>query len=174
MRYFLLALVATVTLAVYGQSNENEGDQPAKGQTVILGTWAWDIETDQQGSMNGRRADVWWEQVTEKEQFLVPLNGAGLVLLSDKVFEMITQEDLATLKYSYNSVANESLASGAVVALKTEKGNFAKLKVVKYRELHDFSFPEAKHMSAGWKAFVLKKPNRENYHLEVEWELYQK
>jgi hypothetical protein len=87
---------------------------------------------------------------------------------------VITQEDLATLKFSYNSVANESLTPGTVVALQTEKGNFAKLKVVKYRELHDFSFPEAKLLSAGWKTFVLKKPNSEYYHLEVEWILYRK
>jgi hypothetical protein len=39
MRCFLLALVATVTLAAYGQSNEYKGDRSMKGQTVILGTW---------------------------------------------------------------------------------------------------------------------------------------
>ena len=63
---------------------------------------------------------------------------------------------------------------GTVVALRTNEGNFAKLKVVMYRELHDFSFPEAKLLDAEWKAFVLKRPNTKNYHLEVEWVLYRK
>jgi hypothetical protein len=47
-------------------------------------------------------------------------------------------------------------------------------KVVRYRDLHDFSFPEANLLDAGWREFALKHPNTNNYHLEVEWVLYRK
>ncbi|HEY7425339.1 MAG TPA: hypothetical protein VH682_13995, partial [Gemmataceae bacterium] len=154
------------------RGEENKGDELARGQTVILGTWTWDIETNKQGGK--KEVDVWWEQVTNKEQFLVPRNGAGLIVLDKKAFDKITREDLRNLKYSNERLANDSLAPGTVVALRTNEGNFAKLKVVKYRELHDFSFSEAKLLRAEWRAFVLKKPNMKNYHLEVEWALYRK
>lgn len=104
----------------------------------------------------------------------MPQNRAGLVVLGEKAFDEITREDLATQKYSREKVSNESLAPGTVVALQTDMGNIAKLKVVKYRELHDFSFPEAQLLAAEWRAFALKKPNTKNYHIEVEWVLYRK
>ena len=171
-RWFLMALVATVTAEAFGQSDEKKGDGPVKGRTVILGTWAWEIETNKLG--NTKRADVWWEQVNDKDQFLVPQNGAGLVVLGRKDFDKITQEDLGALKYSDKKVANESLAPDTVVALRTKEGDFAKLKIIRYRELHDFSFPEAMLLDAKRRASFLKQPNRKSYHLEVEWVLYRK
>ena len=173
MRRFYLAFVAALMLAVSGRSDEKKGAEPAKGQTVILGTWTWDIETNKQGDLKG--VDVKWEQATATEQFLVPLNGAGLIVLDKKkAFDKITRQDLATLQYSDKKVANDALTPGTVVALRTNEGNFAKLKVLKYRALHDFSFPEAKLLREDWKQFVLQKPNTKNYHLEVEWVLYRK
>ncbi|QDV25864.1 hypothetical protein [Aureliella helgolandensis] len=170
--WFFLALVATVTQVVSGGSDEKTQDGPVKGRTAILGTSMWDIETNKQG--DEKSCDVWWEQVNAREQFLAPRNGAALFVLGKIEFDKITREDLEALKYSDKKVANESLVCGAVLALRTKEGNFAKLKVVKYRELHDFSFPEAKLLSADWKAFALKQPNRKTYHLEVEWVLYRK
>jgi hypothetical protein len=169
-----MALVATVTLAVAGWSDEKKEDEPVKGQTVILGTWTWDIETNKQGG-DVKGVDVRWEQATATEQYLVPLNGAGLIVFDKKKeFEKITREDLAELKYSDEKLANDALAPGTVVALRTNEGNFAKLKVVKYRELHDFSFPEAKLLNEAMKEFMLKSPNTKKYHIEVEWVLYRK
>src|SRR5262249_51173321 len=52
----LLAFVAAVALAVPARGDEKQGDEPTKGQTVILGTWTWDIETNKQGVDQG--ADV--------------------------------------------------------------------------------------------------------------------
>jgi hypothetical protein len=172
-RWFPLALVAAQILAVSGRSDEKKDDEPKKGQTVILGTWTWDIETNKQLGIE-KGADVKWQQATAKEQFLVPLNGAGLVVLDKKAFDKITREDLEALKYSDKKLANDSLAPGTVVALRTRDGNFAKLKVVKYRELHDFSFPEAKLLDEKMREFLLKHPNEKNYHIEVEWVLYRK
>jgi hypothetical protein len=179
-RLLLVALVATLTQTVPGRSDEKAGQHPigqtvllpATTRTVILGTWTWDIETNRQGVDKG--ADVWWEQVTDREQLLVPRNGAGLVLFKTRAFDKITREDLAALKYADKGLANKSLTPGAVLALRTSDGNFAKLRVVKYRELHDFSFPEAVLLDRGVRAFFLGQPNRKNYHLEVEWVLFRK
>ena len=168
-----LALVAALMLAVSGRSDEKKGAEPAKGQTVIPGTWTWDIETNNQGGDKG--VDVQWQQATATEQFWVPLNGAGLIVFDKKkAFDKITRQDLAELKYSDKKLANDALTPGTVVALRTSEGNFAKLKVVKYRELHDFSFPEAKLLKEEIREFFLKQPNTKNYHIEVEWVLYKK
>ena len=167
-----LAVLLSATVITAQQPPRRGGlEQPAKGQTVILGTWAWDVETNKQGGRED--ADAWWEQVTEKKQFLVPQNGAGLVVLGKKAFDTITQTDLVALKYSDKKLPGDSLAPGTVVALRTRKGNFAKLKVVKYRALHDFSFPEAKLLDEKWRKFALNQPNEKNYHIEVEWVLYR-
>jgi hypothetical protein len=184
-KWSLLALFATATLAVSGRSDVKKGgelangrnkerkeDELAKGHTVILGTWTWNIEKNKQGGKED--ADVFWEQVTDNEQFLVPRGQAGLAVLDKKSFAKISREDLRDLDYSNKKLANTSLAPGTVLALRTNEGNFAKLRVVKYRELHDFSFPEAKLLDAKWREFVLQKPNTKNYHLEVEWVLYRK
>jgi hypothetical protein len=173
MRRFHLAVVAALMLAVSGRSDEKKGAEPAKGQTVILGTWSWDIETNKQGGKKG--VDVRWQQATATAQFLVPLNGAGLIVLDKKkAFDKITRQDLAALKYSDKKLANDALAPGTVVALRTNEGNFAKFKVVKYRASHDFSFPEAMLLKERAREFFLKQPNRKNYHIEVEWVLYRK
>ena len=184
-KWFLLAFAATATFAASapgdvnksaqlrkGQVDEKNKDELAKGQTVILGTWTWNIEKNSQGGRED--ADVFWEQVTDKEQFLVPKGQAGLMVLEKKGFEKVTPEDLKGLKYSDKPLANTSLTPGTVFALRTNQGNFAKLKVVQYRELHDFSFPEANLLEPRWREFVLQKPNTKNYHLEVEWILYRK
>jgi len=171
MRMLGILTAVLLTLVVSGRSDENKGSQAMKGQTVILGTWRWDIETNKQGDTNG--TDVWWAHETEKESFLVPQNGAGLVVLGKKEFDKITRENLAALKYSDEKLAKELLSPGTVVAMRTNEGNFAKLKVVKYRELHDFSFPDAKFLEKGMKERFLKEPNR-NYHIEVKWVLYLK
>jgi hypothetical protein len=167
-----MALVATATLAVTGRGDEKKKDEPVKGRTVILGTWTWDIEQNAQGGAEG--ADVWWEQVTDKEQFLVPKNGAGLVVLGKKAFDKVSRKDLAARRYSDKKIGNDSLTPGTVAALRTHRGNFAKLKVVRYRELHDFSFPEANLLDDKVREFLLRRPNTKSYHIEVEWVLYRK
>ena len=65
------------------------------------------------------------------------------------------------------------LTPGTIVALRTSEGNVAKLKVLGYRALHDFDFPEASALSQQWRDSVLQQADCSNYHLEVEWVLYR-
>lgn len=142
-------------------------------ETVIIGTHYWDLESDRQDKEE--KADFWWEQVNDKARFLVPKNGAKLKLLPGADFDkidlpFIQAQDLTERSLS-GSDEKADLTPGTVVVFKTGEGNFGKLQVVKYRALHDFTFPEAIYIEQKWKDFVLKKPNKENYHLQVRWQL---
>src|SRR5207302_264481 len=105
---------------------------------------------------------------------LTPMNGAQAVVVPDQTFEKIAGDDLGKLKYSAEKIPNTALKPGTVVAVRTAKGNFAKLKVVRYRALHDFDFKEAALLDREWVAYALGKPDIKEYHLEVEWVIYGK
>jgi len=64
------------------------------------------------------------------------------------------------------------LKPGCVIVFRTSRGKFGKLRIVGYRALHDFSFPEAVNLSEDWKRFVLSKPDNPQYHLQVRWALF--
>jgi hypothetical protein len=151
--------------------DKTKQDVLAKGQTVILGTWNWKIDGNKLGGNDG--ADFWWEQLTNTERQLVPKGGAGWAIIQCKAFEKVTRDDLAKMDFSTDKLSGKFLAPGTAVAIRTGDGKFAKLQVIRYRELHDFSFPEAKHLTPDWIKFVLGQPNIKEYHLEVNWVLYK-
>lgn len=137
--------------------------------TVLLGTWTWDIETNQMGQRPG--VDLFWQQVNARRAILTPMNGAAVKIV-DQEFSTFSEGDLARLEFPKTSIAKADLRPGTVVAIRTSAGNFGKLRVKQYRTLHDTSFPEAKYLSDRWKKFVLGQPNKEEYHLEVQWMLF--
>jgi hypothetical protein len=144
-------------------------DEPAaKGRTVLLGTWSWDISANKFGA----GGDVWWEQVSNKERNLVPRNGAGWAILKGKRFEDVGLDDLKKASFSEKKLSGALLRPGTVLALRTRQGHFAKLQVVRYRELHDFAFPEARHLKPEWIQLARASPNVKEYHLELSWGLY--
>jgi serine/threonine protein kinase/tetratricopeptide (TPR) repeat protein len=149
------------------ETKVHEKNEIIKGQTVILGTFAWTMDGNKQG--NVRTADFEWQK-----PYLFPRNGAKAVLVPDQPFEKITAEDLGKLKYSTDKISESILRPGAVVAVRTARGNLAKLKVVRYRALHDFDFKEAIRLSREWTAMAVQKPDIKEYHLEVEWVIYHK
>ncbi len=142
-----------------------------KGRTVVLGTWSWRVAGNEMGRRE--KADLFWQQVNDTERNLVPLGGAGWAILEDKTFEKVRLEELKKANYSTDKLPGSSLKPGTVVALRTSEGQFAKLKVVGYRDLHDTNFPEARHLSPAWIRFAQSKPNRPEYHLDLEWVLYK-
>jgi hypothetical protein len=76
------------------------------------------------------------------------------------------------LKFGHDRLPNTVLKPNAVVALRTVEGNLAKLKVIGYRDSHDFSFDEAKLIPIGH--LTRTRPNVPKRHLEVAWVLYEK
>jgi hypothetical protein len=180
-KHFISTLLAVLVFAIATQAQNRVKDRgfdlSAAGQTVLLGTYTWNAEADdfpRFGKDKEKTGDIWWQQETDSKQSLVPQNGALIIEVHDRNFAELTVEDLKVLRYSATPVSNKALIPGTVLALLTAEGNYAKLKIVGYRALHDFSFREAAVLSEGWKTFVLNKGNKENYHLEVEWILYTK
>ena len=102
----------------------------------------------------------------------MPLGGAAWAVLKGRPFEKVSRGDLAGAAYSTGKLSGALLRPGTVVALRTRDGRYAKLKVVRYRALYDFSFPEAGHLPDRWRRFALSKPYVAEYHLEVSWVLY--
>ncbi len=156
---------------------KDEGLQSAPGdnRTVLLGTYYWDVESDKQGDVHA--ADFFWEQVTDTERYLVPMSGAKARLVPHGDFDKIDPVFIKGAGLSSEKISGSDrgrdLVPGAVVVFRTAEGNLGKLKVEKYRALHDFSFPEAAHLSEDWRTSVLGQPDQEMYHLQVRWRLFQ-
>jgi len=45
-----------------------------RGTTTVLGTWQWDIDTNQLAT--SRTADLWWSHTNRNERAVIPVNGA--------------------------------------------------------------------------------------------------
>jgi hypothetical protein len=139
--------------------------------TNILGTSAWDVESNRLGERSG--ADFWWEQVTETNRYLVPLNGAKAAIVEGQKFERIDSDYVRRVALSQEKIAGGALQPGAIVVFRTARGRAGKLQVVGYKALHDFDFPEAASLTEAWKQFALSKPNIFLYHLQVRWTLLE-
>ena len=175
MTRIVFSVVMGMLILFTGSAKKQVYSKEAYTTTVILGTWRWDVETNKQGSSD--IADFWWEQITDKERCLVPVNGAKAKLIPNVDFNTIDPAfiDKQTLSTDKISGADEGgvLVPGAVVVFRTVEGNLGKIQIERYRALHDFTFQEAEYLSEQWKSFVLKKPNREKYHLQVKWKLFR-
>ncbi|HEX7778295.1 MAG TPA: hypothetical protein VF424_03595, partial [Vicinamibacterales bacterium] len=154
------------------EDRSREPRELSRGQTVILGTYSWDVETDSQRGPT--RNDVWWQQVRAGVQFLTPQAGAGFAIVTDIPFDALGQAELSKLRYLPDRLANTSLLPGTVFGLRTSEGNFARVKVIGYRDSHDFSFDSAQIVPEDRRAWGLKRPNIKNYHLELSWVLFEK
>jgi len=147
--------------------------RPQHNRTVIPGTWTWKIETNK---ISANQGDLWWSHQTDTERCLVPRNDAAVAVIR-KPFEKIDLTDLQAVKFANDKISgsnnNNQLPVGTVLAVRTTNQNYAKLRVVRYYRLHDFSFPGSEVLTEAWKQFVLQKPDRDLYHLEVEWVLFK-
>jgi hypothetical protein len=168
-------MIVVMSILTAGCAKDQEDETKVYNTTVILGTWHWDVDSNKQGSSD--TADFWWEQVNDTERYLVPENGAEARLIPNGNYDTIEPDfiDNQTLSTDKISGTNERgvLVPGAVVVFRTAEGNLGKMQVERYRALHDFSFKEAEYLTQRWREFVLKKPNKELYHLQVRWKLFR-
>lgn len=108
-------------------------------QSILLkGTWTLDLETGVQGSSPG--SDLWWEQIDTVKRRMVPRNSARIAyvgVMTPAQFAAFGTDDLQALDYGTtpivgdNNAANK-LVNGAVFAVRTTAGNYAKLRVTAY------------------------------------------
>ena len=111
-----------------------------------------------------------WEQIGPDKQYLMPLAGAGLVLLADLDFDKLTRDDLAKVKFGRDGLANTLLVPGAIVGVRTVEGNLAKVKVVQHTNspvARAVPTPSSRRAAEG-------QPGSPKRHLEVVWVLYEK
>jgi len=107
------------------------------GTTVIGGTCTFDLDFGASGGGSGTEADLWWEQVDSTTRNLVPQRGAALARLGGVGFDALTAAALANQGYSGSAIngsnnASNELTVGTVLAVRTSKGNLAKVKIDSY------------------------------------------
>jgi hypothetical protein len=106
------------------------------GTTVLKGTWTFDLDTGVQGPP-GTTADIWWEQMTNVARQMVPQNNARIANLGVINFNAVTPATLQSTTYGPtpipgNNDPTNKLVPGDVFSVLTNKGNYAKVKVVAY------------------------------------------
>jgi hypothetical protein len=136
---FVPCLMAHNTEAVCdytrGHLGWNELAVMSKGTTTLKGTWTFDFETGVQGPPTG--ADIWWEQVDSQIRFLVPRSGAMLAHMGQPNFDAVSLQSLQGQPYTTTPIngsnnSSNQLTPGSVIAVKTNAGRYAKLKVNSY------------------------------------------
>jgi tetratricopeptide (TPR) repeat protein len=99
---------------------------------AIPPTFTLDLES---GAVGGNpKADLWWHFATRTERTLDAFNGAGLALIEDLRFEDVDRARLARLRYTYSSLPASGpgpmVKPGALVAVRTAEGNYAKVRIL--------------------------------------------
>lgn len=162
-----------VPIFVEARDSTRRASPPGK-RTVVPGTWCWKVPENVLG--NQAEADLWWEIQTHTRRRLTPLHGAGLILLEGRDYTSIDRSFLAQLQYSPQSIDgsdnDSSLKPGTVLALKTSKGDYVKLRVLRYYSLRNLDFESAKVISPRWKENIPNWPDTPTYHIEFEWQAY--
>jgi hypothetical protein len=124
----------------------------SSGSILLKGTFTFDLETGVEGGPGGNY-DIWWDQQTNVLRQMVPANGAQIVNLGVTDFNAITPDTLSSLTYSGtpipgNNDASNKLVTGDVFAVRTNQGNYAKVKVVSY----------GYNMQIQWTTYKLDSP----------------
>jgi murein DD-endopeptidase MepM/ murein hydrolase activator NlpD len=144
----------------------------SRKRTVILGTGTWDMDSNRQRVCNDE-CDIWWELVDDRVQYLVPQNRASLAKINDTNFDRVDVKFLRRLEYKSDKIPSSLLAPGTIVGVRTNNGNFGKIIIISYRDLHDLNFADAEWLTSTSRNYILNEPNKSNAHLEVDWFLYK-
>lgn len=103
--------------------------------TTIERTWYFDVDTGLR-TTNLPTGDLWWEFVTETTRYIVPQNGALFANLGIVNFDSVV--DLSAYPLSdaqiNGSVGNNSIPTGTVLVVKTNLGNYAKMRIDNYSD----------------------------------------
>lgn len=109
------------------------------GTRTLKGTWLMDLDTGAMTS-NMAAADIWWEQIDTVKRRMVPRAGARIAYLGQMTaaqFTLLGTAQLQALSYGTTPIvgdnnAGNQLTTGAVFAVRTNGGNFAKVRVTTY------------------------------------------
>lgn len=109
------------------------------GTRTLKGTWLMDLDTGVMTS-NMAAADIWWEQIDTIKRRMVPRAGARIAYLGQMTltqFTLLGTAQLQALSYGTTPIvgdnnAGNQLGAGAVFAVRTNGGNYCKLRVSTY------------------------------------------
>ena len=110
----------------------------SEGTGILRGTWSFDFDAGLEGSgYRDSAMDVWWEQMTPTKRGMVPINCAQLANVGVTPFDAVEWAALLGLNYGYmpingNNDESNLLAEGDVFAVRTNAGNYAKVRVESY------------------------------------------
>jgi hypothetical protein len=82
-------------------------------------------------------------------------------------------EDLKKANLGDENLPRPETRSGTVRAVRTVEGNFAKLRIDRFRGRSDFDFEEVGSVPPDLAALWARTLNIPEYHLQVEWVTYR-
>jgi len=104
---------------------------------TIRGRFSYDLDTMNPVERMDEKEDILWSHETPTERYLIPTN-AEIANLGIVDFEKIKLTDLQKAKYTREKIDgsddNNQLINGTVLGIKTNKGNYLKLRIDGYLE----------------------------------------
>jgi hypothetical protein len=99
---------------------------------AVRGTWTFDFDTGVEGASG---SDVWWNQLSSTNRQLQPYtSGAMLFNMGAANYDAVTKAQLQGLAYSTTPIngsdSGNQMPPGTVIAIKTNTGRYAKMKVI--------------------------------------------
>lgn len=173
VKSILTALLVLGSVA-YAEPKRGASVGFVEGHTVVPGTWEWDLEQNALGSCD---PDFWWERFDDKEAHLVAVPGVKVAVVPNADYDEIGYTFLKSFPFAdenpdlTNRGDKLALSPGTVLAVKTSKGHYAKMRVMGYVDSHKESFAGSAILMPFIK--ILKtKPELKNYHIALDWALY--
>ena len=97
----------------------------------VRGTWTYDFDGGGEGAAG---SDIHWNQLTSTTRQFQPYNGGMVFNMGAANYEAITKAQLHGLAYSTTPIngsdSGNQMPPGTVIAIKTNAGRYAKLKVI--------------------------------------------
>ena len=120
-----------LALALLPISAHGDEEGPKVRHTVLVESTSWNAETNVLSLDNA--GDLRWHRPNgERMNLLAPGDESGIKLLKTSKFEALSFDHLSRVKFSKTPIPQRDLQAGAVVAVRTAAGNFAKLKIVRH------------------------------------------
>lgn len=130
------------------------GDIASQGLATLHGTWIFDFDTGVEVDYAGNAiGDVWWRQKTNVKRQIERWSGAEIAYLGTLNFNSVSYADLqgvvfGTVPIIGNDDSTNLLVPGAMFAVRTNAGNYAKVRVESY----------GYNLQIKWRTYKLKSP----------------
>lgn len=105
----------------------------SSGTVTIEGTYTFDFDAGVVTAVLGAPSDIFWEQFTTTTRAVMPVSGATVINLGVVAYGSLDLAALSALPYGLAGIDGSDVGSllvpGDVFAVKTDMGNYAKVRV---------------------------------------------